>query len=267
MGSPRRAQRSGSSGGRRSKGAQRSFCRRQKRSRADFVTTKGRRFAPYKRFCRRRKPWRRANLLRPSILNNRVPIVCVGTQWEAGRRGRVSRYERFLQPEVSFRILQQSRPSGGFAFSCRPAPRGPILGSPRRAQRSGSSGGRRSKGAQRSFCRRQKRSRADFVTTKGRRFAPYKRFRRRRKPWRRANSLRPSILNHPGPHCVHRTQWETGRRGRVSWHEGFLQPEVSFQVLQHSRPLGGCVFSRRPYRLVGNLLSPCRGAYHAPAGG
>ena len=26
-------------------------------------------------------------------------------------------------------------------------------------------------------------------------FAPYKRFRRRRKPWRRANSFRPSILN------------------------------------------------------------------------
>ena len=116
LGSPRRAQRSGSSGGRRSKGAQRSFCRRQKRSRADFVTTKGRRFAPYKRFCRRRKPWRRANLLRPSILNNRVPIVCVGTQWEAGRRGRVSRHESFLQPEVSFQVLQQSRPLGRLCF-------------------------------------------------------------------------------------------------------------------------------------------------------
>lgn len=119
MGSPRRAQRSGSSGGRRSKGAQRSFCRRQKRSRADFVTTKGRRFAPYKRFCRRRKPWRRANLLRPSILNNRVPIVCVGTQWEAGRRGRVSRHEGFLQPEVSIVPFCTAAQPGGCVF---PAP-------------------------------------------------------------------------------------------------------------------------------------------------
>ena len=123
LGSPRRAQRSGSSGGRRSKGAQRSFCRRQKRSRADFVTTKGRRFAPYKRFCRRRKPWRRANLLRPSILNNRVPIVCVGTQWEAGRRGRVPRYEGFLQPEVSIVSFCKAAQPGGFAFSCPFTPR------------------------------------------------------------------------------------------------------------------------------------------------
>ena len=29
----------------------------------------GRRFAPYKRFCRRQKPWRRADLLRPSMCN------------------------------------------------------------------------------------------------------------------------------------------------------------------------------------------------------
>ena len=70
----------------------------------------------YKRFCRRRKPWRRANLLRPSILNNRVPIVCVGTQWEAGRRGRVPRYEGFLQPEVIFQVLQHSRPTGRLCF-------------------------------------------------------------------------------------------------------------------------------------------------------
>ena len=141
--------------------------------------------------------------------------------------------------------MQQSRPSGGFAFSCRPAPRGPILGSPRRAQRSGSSGGR-SKGAQRSFCRRQKRSRADFVTTKGRRFAPYKRFCRRRKPWRRANLLRPSILNNRVPIVCVGTQWEAGRRGQVSRHEGFLQPEVIFQVLQHSRPTGRLCFFPAP---------------------
>ena len=71
----------------------------------------------------------------------------------------------------------------------------------------------------------------------------YKRFRRRRKPWRRANSLRPSILNHPGPHCVHRTQWETGRRGRVSRHEGFLQPEVSIVSFCKAAQLGGFAFS------------------------
>ena len=153
----------------------------------------GRRFAPYKRFRRRRKPWRRANSLRPSILKHTGPHCVHRTQWETGRRGRVPRHEGFLQPEVSIVPFCKAARPGGFAFSCRPAPRGPILGSPRRAQRSGSSGGRRSKGAQRSFCRRQKRSRADFVTTKGR-------------------QSRPEHLKNLGvPIVCHGTQWAAGR--------------------------------------------------------
>ena len=123
----------------------------------------------------------------------------------AGRRGRVSRHERFLQPEVSFQVLQHSRPSGGCAFSCRPAPRGP--------------------------------------SQMGRRFAPYKRFCRRRKPWRRANLLRPSILNNRVPIVCVGTQWEAGRRGRVSRYERFLQPEVSIVPFCTAAQPGGCVFS------------------------
>ena len=64
-------------------------------------------------------------------------------------------------------------PTGRLCFFCRPAPRGPILGNPRRAQHSGSSGERRSKGAPRSFRLKRKRSGADFATTTGRREAPY----------------------------------------------------------------------------------------------
>ena len=204
----------------------------------------GRRFAPYKRFCRRRKPWRRANLLRPSILNNRVPIVCVGTQWEAGRRGRVSRHEGFLQPEVSFLVLQQSRPTGRLCFFSSPSSSGPHLGEPQTSPTQWVVWGEEEQGSAAKFLPQAETEQSGLCDDEG--AAPegaYKRFRRRRKPWRRANSLRPSILNNRVPIVCHRTQWEAGRHRSVSRHERFLQPEVSFPILQHSRPLGGCVFS------------------------
>ena len=47
--------------------------------------------------------------------------MCQGTQWEAGRHCSVSRHERVLQPEVSYRFLLHSRPPGGCAFFVIPS--------------------------------------------------------------------------------------------------------------------------------------------------
>ena len=82
---------------------------------------------------------------------------------------------------------------------------------------------------------------------------------------RRGPERRPDQDRRPQPHrprgqvqpaAPHRGG--AGRRGRVSRHERFLQPEVSFQVLQHSRRRAACAFPvaqlSGPHRRWGGAL-------------
>ena len=105
-------------------------------------------FAPYKRFRRRRKPWRRDGFAIPSIL---IPKGGAALWAAEPKKKDMTKGHVFL-----FVIPRQF---GYFKISHKQAelhPTGLLAG-----------------GAS----------------------APYKRFRLKRKPWRRANSFHPSILN------------------------------------------------------------------------
>ena len=104
--------------------------------------------APYKRFRRRRKPWRRGGFAAPSI---EIP--------EGGGRLRRPEPKKKDMTKGHVFLFVIPRQFGYFKISHKQAelhPTGLLAG-----------------GAS----------------------APYKRFRLKRKPWRRANSFHPSILN------------------------------------------------------------------------
>ena len=139
----------------------------------------GRRFAPSKRFRRRRKPWRRGGFAAPSIsIQNGDP----GGPWPAGdgRQGplrasdssggavQVNRTHKGPGPLPGARsgVRPLRGPTAGGAALC--AVQAFFAGVPTRAQRSGSCGESRSKGADAVFAVRRKRSQADFATTRRR---------------------------------------------------------------------------------------------------
>ena len=164
-GVPTRAQRSGSGGERRSKGAGAVFAVRRKRRQADFATTMGRRVSAVQAFLPKAKTLAQRRLCRLEHLNlsgnpqNEKHFVG-STPWPLSLP---------LWRRTDFKQNLSRRAPLGPAFVCLRAIKqtwGPHNGVPTRAQRSGSGGERRSKGAGAVFAVRRKRRQADFATTR-----------------------------------------------------------------------------------------------------
>ena len=139
----------------------------------------GRRFAPYKRFRRRRKPWRKGGFAALSISNQKGSPAGSGPLGD-GRQGplrasdssggavQVNRTHKGPGhlPGARSIVRPLRGPTAGGAALC--AVQAFFAGVPTRAQRSGSCVESRSKGADAVFAVRRKRSQADFATTRRR---------------------------------------------------------------------------------------------------
>ena len=159
-GAPVGAQRSGSNGERRRKGAPEAFALRRKRRAADFAPCRrGPRWSPAKRVQRGEEAQGSAQSFRPQAEAERSGLCALpsGPPLEPSEVGPTGRGGARERPKLS--------PSGGSGGkrTLRPA-----VGAPVGAQRSGSNGERRRKGAPEAFALRRKQREADFAPTTGR---------------------------------------------------------------------------------------------------